>query len=67
MSRLVCLCAYVDKKEILAALKKGAVTTKDIQKITGAGQSCGRCLPEIDSLVEEFLQNKPAELQQKLF
>lgn len=66
MARLVCLCNLVDEKEILACLKKGAKSTKDIQRFTRAGSSCGRCLPEIDAIVESFLKEKPEEPQKKL-
>ena len=66
MSKLVCLCSFVEEKEITAALRKGAVSTKEIQLFTGAGRSCGRCLPEIDALVEQYLKSRPKEQQQKL-
>lgn len=64
--RLVCLCNMVTEKEILAALQKGARTTADIQKMTRAGTSCGRCLPWIDTIVAEYLAALPQEAQQKL-
>ncbi len=51
---LVCLCSVVLEEEILEALKKGAKTTADIQKYTTAGTTCGRCLPQIDQLVEDY-------------
>ena len=63
---LVCLCNFIDEKEIVAALKKGAVSTKEIQTITGAGTSCGRCIPEIDQMVEKWEKEKPKEQQKKL-
>jgi bacterioferritin-associated ferredoxin len=50
-NQLICFCNFVDKKEIKLLLKKGAATTKDIQHLTRAGTSCGRCLPLIDELV----------------
>jgi bacterioferritin-associated ferredoxin len=56
----------VTEKEIHAALVKGARTTSEIQKITRAGTSCGRCLMWIDSIVEEFLINLPNESQQRI-
>ena len=64
--RLVCLCNLVEENEILSFLKKGAATTGEIQKLTGAGTSCGRCLPEIDQMVEDFNKEKPKDLQKKL-
>lgn len=62
-NRLVCLCNFVDEREIISALKKGASSTADIQKYTLAGTSCGKCLPEIDAMVKEFLKNKPEQGQ----
>ena len=56
----------VTEKEIHTALVKGARTTSEIQKMTRAGTSCGRCLVIIDALVEEFLAQLPADLQQRL-
>jgi len=50
----------------LAALKKGAQSTSDIQRITSAGTSCGKCLVVIDSLIEEYHANKPSDPQQKI-
>ena len=64
--RLVCLCNMVSEKEIHVALEKGAQSTSDIQRMTRAGTSCGRCLPWIDSIVEEFLSSCPKDPQSKL-
>lgn len=65
-NRLICLCNFVDEKEIKSLLKKGATTTKDIQFMSRAGTSCGRCLPMIDELVELNKKTKPKDQQQKL-
>jgi len=64
--RLVCICNMVLEKEIIEALKKGARSTTEIQKHTRAGTSCGRCLPIIDALVEDFLENLPDDPQQTI-
>jgi len=64
--RLVCICNLIDQNEIEALLKKGAESTSDIQKFTRAGTSCGRCLPEIDELVEAHKKGKPEDQQKKL-
>jgi len=64
--RLVCICNMVLEKEIIEALRKGARSTTEIQKLTRAGTSCGRCLPIIDALVEEFQENLPDDPQQKI-
>jgi len=60
-NRLVCICNFVDEKEIKLYLAKGAQSTSDIQKLTRAGTSCGRCLPSIDALVEEYKKKKPKD------
>jgi len=64
--RLVCLCNLVEENEILLALKKGATTTKEIQVTTRAGTSCGRCITEIDRMVEDYQKKKPKDPQTKL-
>ena len=65
-NRLVCMCNLVDEKEIVSVLKKGATSASDIQRLTRAGTSCGKCLPVIDELVNEFQNKKPKDQQQKL-
>lgn len=65
-NRTVCLCNSVTEKEILALLKRDAKSTAEIQHLTGAGTSCGRCLPVIDNLVEVYKNKKPKEQQTKL-
>jgi bacterioferritin-associated ferredoxin len=65
-TRLVCICNVVSGNEIKTALKKGATTTDDIQKMTGAGTSCGKCLVVVDGLVEKYLAELPHNPQQKI-
>ncbi|HSM46957.1 MAG TPA: (2Fe-2S)-binding protein [Draconibacterium sp.] len=65
-NRLICICNFVDEKEIRLLLKKGAESTKDIQNLTRAGTSCGRCLPLIDELVAQHQKGKPKVRQEKL-
>lgn len=64
--RLVCICNVVTEGEILKVLKAGARSTIDVQRITRAGTSCGRCLTTIDRLVEEFIEQQPEDLQQRI-
>jgi len=56
----------VTEKEIHTALEKGARSTTEIQKMTRAGTSCGRCLPLIDSIVAEFIGKLPDDPQQRI-
>ena len=65
-NRLVCICNMVSEKEIIAALKKGATSTEDIQYLTRAGTSCGKCLMTIDQVVQEYEVKTPTDPQQKL-
>lgn len=65
-NKLICLCNLVDENEVLSFFKKGAETAEDIQNHTRAGTSCGRCLTEIDKMVEDFKKNKPKDQQKKL-
>ena len=65
-NRLVCMCNFVTEDEIISVLKKGAVSTEEIQEYTRAGPSCGKCLPVIDQLVSDYLNQQPADPQTKL-
>lgn len=64
--RLVCICNMVTENEIHSALVKGAGSTTEIQKMTRAGTSCGRCLPWIDSIVAEFIDKLPDDSQLRI-
>jgi nitrite reductase (NADH) large subunit len=65
-NRLICICNFVDEREIKSLLKSGAASTKDIQLLTRAGTSCGRCLPLIDELVDSYNNTKSKDQQGKL-
>jgi bacterioferritin-associated ferredoxin len=64
--KLVCICNLVEESEIRQVLNKGANKTEHIQEYTRAGTSCGRCLMEIDVIVEEHKKKKPEDQQQRL-
>jgi len=65
-NRLICICNFIDEKEIIKLLEQGAGSVKDIQQLTRAGTSCGKCLSVIDDLVESSDKEKPKEQQGKL-
>jgi nitrite reductase (NADH) large subunit len=65
-NRLICICNFIDEKEIKSLLRKGAESTKDIQNLTRAGTSCGKCLSLIDELVANHQNEKPKVSQEKL-
>ncbi len=62
---LVCMCNFVTEDEIISVLKKGAVSTEEIQEYTGASTSCGKCKSAIDQIVNDFLTKKPINPQTK--
>ncbi|KAF0236502.1 MAG: hypothetical protein FD181_2669 [Prolixibacteraceae bacterium] len=64
-NRLICICNFVEKKEIKLLFRKGAESTVDIQNLTRAGTSCGRCLPLIDELVAQHQTEKPKIIQKE--
>jgi len=61
--RLVCLCNHVSAIEIKKMLRAGALTTAEIQKFTTAGTGCGRCVREIDSIVEKYMSENSKDPQ----
>jgi bacterioferritin-associated ferredoxin len=65
-NRLVCMCNVVSENEIKTALKKGATTSSDIQKMTSAGTSCGKCLVVVDAIVEKYMSELSLNPQQKI-
>lgn len=52
--RLVCLCNHVSVLEIIKTLRAGALSTAEVQQYTTAGTGCGRCVREIETIVEEY-------------
>jgi len=63
---IICQCNEVTEKEIVRAIKKkGATKLEHIQRLTGAGTNCGRCIPVINRLLEENKQ-KISDPQLKL-
>jgi len=46
------MCNFVDEAEIKKLLEEGGDSTAQIQSLTRAVTSCGRCLPVIDGLVK---------------
>ncbi len=52
------MCSMVSEQEIIQELEKGAISTEEIQSATTGGTTCGRCLMEIDAIVEAHLKNK---------
>jgi bacterioferritin-associated ferredoxin len=64
---MICFCNQVTEKEVKLLLKrKPDYSIQDIQIVTKAGTSCGRCKSILKSIVDEE-QNKKPYRQLKLF
>ncbi|MBP1690341.1 MAG: BFD-like [2Fe-2S] binding domain [Deltaproteobacteria bacterium] len=44
---IVCLCANVSERELVATITAGAATVKEVGRRCGAGAGCGACKPLI--------------------
>ena len=56
----VCTCKAIQRSKIKDAIKAGAHTVSEVSKATGActgGCKGYRCIPKIESLIEEHLKN----------
>lgn len=49
--QIICGCMYISKGEIVACIRGGAASTKEISAATGAGTVCGSCVPKIHALL----------------
>lgn len=54
----VCQCMGVTRDEVLEAMRTGAATVQAISAQTGAGTSCGGCLPKLAEFTAEKLWAK---------
>ena len=55
--KFVCNCKCVTKAEVIASIRKnGANSFPDVRTITLATTGCGRCKPEVESIVDTELR-----------
>ncbi|MBX4262640.1 (2Fe-2S)-binding protein [Clostridium estertheticum] len=57
----ICLCKVISKATIKKAIKNGAKTLEDVQKVTGAGSGgCRghRCTPMIEDILKQELEKE---------
>lgn len=57
----ICLCKVISKAAIKKAIKNGAKTLEDVQKVTGAGSGgCrgNRCTPMIEDILKQELEKE---------
>lgn len=55
MKKTVCYCMNVTNGDVKEAVKSGAKTLADVQKVTKGGTGCGRCRENIQHLIDEFV------------
>lgn len=65
-NKIVCLCNFVSEKEVLKALRKGARSIPDMESLTGAASSCGRCRPALQQMINAHLESHVNQ-QSRLF
>ena len=56
----VCICRAVSERTIESAINSGARTIDALQRATGAGTSCGSCLPAISRVLHRAVQGADA-------
>jgi nitrite reductase (NADH) large subunit len=64
--KTVCICNGVTKSEIVRILKKGAINLEEVRQFTLASSGCGRCKPEVEAIVDDYLKGKTSPLQRRL-
>ncbi len=58
-SPIVCECFGVTEKEIERVVRENSLTTvEDITAYTKAGGGCGRCLPELEKILDRILNSQ---------
>ena len=59
LSPVICHCFSVTEQQIIDAIvKNGAKTVDDVSKITNAGLACGRCLDNIQNIINKYVKKE---------
>ena len=53
-----CHCKNVTYAQIRSAVRQGAKTVEQVQRITGCGTGCGQCREFIEHLIRDFLEEQ---------
>lgn len=51
--KVICKCKKVTKGDLLKAIEQGALSYKELQKMTGAGSKCGKCEDDIRAFLKK--------------
>lgn len=55
MNKEACHCRNITYKKIQDAIKGGARSVEEVQKVTGFGTGCGKCREFTEYLIKAFL------------
>ena len=58
----VCICNGVTDHEIRAVAAAGCTTLAELTMRTGCGATCGSCLEQAQSLLDEVHGNRPLDI-----
>ncbi|ADC89957.1 nitrite and sulphite reductase 4Fe-4S region [Thermocrinis albus DSM 14484] len=56
VGKTVCNCNAVSYEDILNAIKLGAKSLEDIQRMTRASTSCGSCIPLVENILQQHVK-----------
>lgn len=56
MSKMICPCYKVTKKDIKKAVKDGATSFKEIKQATKVGTGCGKCKKRAKKISKKILR-----------
>ncbi|MFN7064899.1 MAG: FAD-dependent oxidoreductase [Aquificaceae bacterium] len=59
---IVCNCNAVSYGRILEAIKEGAETLEDLQRLTRASTSCGGCATLLEAILKEYVKTRPTKI-----
>ena len=65
IGQLICSCGGVGEGNVINKIKEGCTDLKTLCSASGAGQGCGSCKPEVQSILEKMLQETFKNDEQK--
>lgn len=58
MSKIICPCYKVTKKDIKEAITDGADSFKEVKAVTKATKACGKCKKKVKKYTRKLLKNQ---------
>lgn len=56
MSKVICSCKNVTKKDIKKSIENGAISFKEVKQETHLGKGCGKCKKKAKKIVTKALK-----------